>query len=132
MLQSVLEPMRIRHQYDACGLRVESRTQYGLLSEGIKTREYNEQGDPVSETSEQRQREYGPNDTGELAPTAGSEQVSRSETRFHYEYDEGGNWTSKTVEGRSTSDGEFSISSIEKRHILYFESVSPSLLQVQR
>lgn len=118
-VQGLCEPTRITHRYDQ-RRRVESRTHFGLLSEEIKTRSYNEHGDQVAETSEQHSREYGPDGEGQLAPVHDSERGSRSEARFHYEYDEFGNWTSKIIETRSGAEQDFTASTIEKRLIQYF------------
>jgi hypothetical protein len=121
MFQSASEPMRIKHRYDHDGRRVETRCQFGVLSDQFKTRSYNEHDDEIAASSEEHSREFGSNDEGQLSPVPASERVSRSEARFHYEYDEYGNWTMKTIEGRSSIDEEFSISSIEKRTIQYFQ-----------
>ena len=121
MFQSVSKPLRITHRYDDEGRRVETHSQIGLLADDIKRRVYNEHGDEVAEISENRHREYGVDEQGQLLPVPGSERVTRSEARFHYEYDEYGNWITKKVENRGTAEQDFSTSSIERRTIEYLE-----------
>jgi hypothetical protein len=120
LLQNIAEPVRITHRYDDGGRRVETRTQFGLLSEQVSTRTYNEHGDVTTETHEDHSRDYGLDQHGQPSATPGTERESRSEARFHCEYDDYGNWTSKTVENRSAAGDEFSVCSIEKRTIRYF------------
>ena len=43
------------------------------------------------------------------------------EQRFRYDYDARGNWVTKTVEGRGGADHDFTLSSVERRTIGYFE-----------
>jgi len=45
--------------------------------------------------------------------------VSRSEARFHYDYDARGNWIRKVVEGRNGVDEDFAVSIIEERTLAY-------------
>jgi hypothetical protein len=120
VVQSIAEPVGITHRYDQRGRRVETRMRFGLLSEEVKTRTYNEIGDEIAEIIERHSREYGRDDEGKLSPAPGSERESHSEARLHYEYDDYGNWTSKTVENRSATGEEFSVCSVEKRTIAYF------------
>jgi hypothetical protein len=124
MFQSVIEPVRITHGYDHNRRRVRTRQQLGLLSDQVRTRSYNEYGEEITEISEEHSRDYAPDNEGQLLPVPATEEVTRSESRFHYEYDERGNWTKKTVAGRSSIDQEFSISSVEERTIRYFHSLS--------
>ena len=121
MFQSVSEPLRITHRYDREGRRVETRRQLGLMCDDITTRTYNEQGDEAAGISEDHRREYGVDEQGQLLPVPGSDRVTRSEARFHYEYDEYGNWIMKTVESRPSAEQDFSTSSVERRTIEYFQ-----------
>jgi YD repeat-containing protein len=111
----------VRYRYDQQGRKIETLIQMGPALEEIKTITYNEHGDQSAQISEEHTREFSLNEEGQLAPIAETERVSRSETRFTYEYDDRGNWTSKTTASRSSPEQEFSIFSIEKRTILYFE-----------
>ena len=121
LLQSVTEPMRATHRYDDEGRRVETHRQLGLMLDQIRIRAYNDYGDEVTETDEDHGRNYGLDEIGQLLPVPGSERTSRCEARFHYEYDQYGNWITKTVESRSSTEQDFSTSSIERRTIHYFE-----------
>jgi hypothetical protein len=123
MFQSVGEPVRIEHRYDHLGCRVETYRHFGLLSTELIRRSFNQHGDELAETSEHHSQNYEIDDEGQLSPVPATESVSYSEARFQYEYDEHGNWITKTVKTRSAVDGEFSISSIEKRTISYFQHV---------
>jgi YD repeat-containing protein len=114
---------RRTHVYDQRGNRIETRASLGQLGSHRKTASYNEQGDPVAEVSEDEQREYGVDQEGRLADSPVRETVSRTEARFRYNYDSHGNWLSKTVESRTTVRGEFSISSVERRTIEYFDDL---------
>jgi hypothetical protein len=80
---------------------------------------YNEHGDVIHETSQDDDREFSVDDEGQLITGPASERVSRSEARFAYEYDEHGNWLSKTIEVRGGSDRDFTLSSVECRTITY-------------
>lgn len=121
MLTSIGQPIRVTHRYDSVGHRVETHMQFGLLSDETKRMSYNENGDEITQVSETHSRGCGPDEQGKLAPVPDTERVSGSEARFLYEYDAYGNWTMKTVEGRGGIDSEFSVSSIERRTIQYFE-----------
>ena len=60
-------------------------------------------------------------DEGRLSDAPASESVSRSEARFRYDYDMFGNWVMKTIESRAGTDQDFTVSSVERRVIGYFE-----------
>lgn len=120
MIQSITTPIEVEHQYDLDGHRVESRKRLGLLGDERTTRSFNEHGDEAEQVSEEHSREYQPDEDGEAASVVGSERASRSETRFRYQYDERGNWVSKSVEGRSGAEDVFAVSSVETRRIEYF------------
>jgi YD repeat-containing protein len=121
MYQSATEPMRVTHRYDHQGRRVETRRRLGLIGHQIRIRAYNEHGDEVAENDEGQFRTYGLDEEGQILPVPGSEGTSRSEARFHYEYDAHGNWITKRVESRSSAEQDFSLSAVEKRTIEYFE-----------
>ena len=108
------------HAYDEQGRRIETRSHMGPLGFDRKTFAFNEYGDPVVEVYEHEEREFGIDEEGRIADTPSREDVSRSETRFRYDYDAQGNWLSKTVESRSGSEEEFSLSAVERRTITYF------------
>jgi YD repeat-containing protein len=110
---------RRTHGYDEHGRRVETRSNIGLLGRDRKTVTYNEHGDPLVQVFEHEEREYGMDEEGRIADSPTRTNVSRSETRLRYDYDGHGNWISKTVEGRPGSEGEFSLSALERRTIVY-------------
>jgi YD repeat-containing protein len=112
--------LRRTHAYDDQGRRIETRSDLGPLGFDRKTVTYNEHDDPVTEIGEHQERECAIDDEGRIAQSPARETVSRSETRFHYEYDSQGNWVSKTVEGRAGTEGDFAISAVERRTITYF------------
>jgi hypothetical protein len=115
------EPIRRIHRYDEQGRRAETRSRMGLLGEDKKTVAYNDHGDQIEEISEHHQREYGMDDEGQLSDAPTSESASRSEARFCYDYDTFGNWVMKTIESRGGTDQDFTVSSVERRTISYFE-----------
>ncbi|HYZ87105.1 MAG TPA: hypothetical protein VE621_22000 [Bryobacteraceae bacterium] len=115
------ESMRRTHAYDGQGRRIETRQNIGPLGFNKKTVTYNEYGDPAVSFFENETRDYAIDDEGRIADSPTRQDVSRSEARFRYDYDSQGNWVSKTVEGRPTREGEFSLSSVERRTITYFD-----------
>jgi YD repeat-containing protein len=114
------ESIRRTHAYDEHGSRIETRSNMGPLGFDRKTVTFNEYGDPLVEVHEHEEREFGIDEEGRIADTPSRENVSRSEARFRYEYDSQGNWLSKTVESRSGSEDELSLSAVERRTITYF------------
>ena len=109
------------HRYDADGRRIETRSsQFGGLGQERQTFDYNERGDQVREVRESRECEGSLDDRGRLVENPASVTSHRSETRFQYDYDHEGNWIKKRVEGRSDSNEEFSVSTIETRDIQYY------------
>jgi hypothetical protein len=115
------EPMRVRHRYDEQGRRAGTESRMGPLGGQSKTVAYNGHGDQIEEVVEQDSRDYGIDDEGRLSDAPTRESVSRSEARFRYDYDAHGNWVTKTVEGRAGADQDFTLSSVERRTIGYFE-----------
>jgi len=108
------------HRYDAHGRRIEtSSSMFGQLCRNRKTMAYNDRGDQTEEISEDEERDYSIDDQGRLSESTTRETVSRSETRFHYDYDMRGNWIKKTVEGRGGTDQQFSVSGIEQRILAF-------------
>ena len=114
------ESSRRLHRYDAQGRRVETHGRLGPIGENRKTVSYNERGDPVGEINEDESREYAIDEQGGLAAKPGSEKVSRSEARIHYEYDPRGNWVKKVVESRGATTQEFTTASVESRTLTYY------------
>jgi len=115
------KPMRVIHRYDEQGRRAGTESRMGPLGGHSKTVAYNDHGDQIEEVVEQDSRDYGIDDEGRLSDAPTRESVSRSEARFRYDYDERGNWVTKTVEGRGGTDQDFTLSSVERRTIGYFE-----------
>lgn len=115
------EPTRRRHRYDGRGHRIEtSSSLFGPLGQDRKTMTYNDHGDLIRELSEDEHREYDIDDEGRLSEKPNSANTSRSEARFHYDYDDRGNWIVKRVEGGATSD-QFAVSSVERRALVYYD-----------
>jgi hypothetical protein len=115
------EPTRRRHRYNGRGHRIEtSSSLFGPLGRDRKTMAYNDHGDLITELSEDERREYDIDDEGRLSEKPTTESTSRSEARFHYDYDSRGNWILKRVEGRAASDREFTVSSVERRILVYY------------
>jgi YD repeat-containing protein len=115
------EPIRGMHRYNEQGRKDEAHSRMGQVSEDRKTVAYNDHGDQIEEIFEHDQREYGMDDEGRLSDAPTSESVSRSEARFRYEYDAFGNWVMKTIESRGSTDQDYTVSSVERRVIGYFE-----------
>ena len=115
------EPMRRIHRYNEQGRRAETRWRMGALGADRKTMAYNDHGDQIEEISEHESREYGLDDEGRLSDAPTKESASRSEARFRYDYDTRGNWVMKIVESRGGTNQDFTISSVERRTIGYFE-----------
>jgi hypothetical protein len=114
------ESIRRTHAYDEQGRRIETRSNIGPLGFDRKMVIFNEYGDSLVEVYEHEEREFGIDEEGRIADHPSRENVSRSEARFRYEYDSQGNWLSKTVESRSSSEDELSLSAVERRTIAYF------------
>jgi hypothetical protein len=114
------ESIRRTHAYDEQGRRIETRSNIGQLGFDRKTVTFNEYGDPLIEVHEHEERDYRIDEEGRISDSPSRENVSRSEARFWYEYDSQGNWVSKTVESRSRSEDELSLSAVERRTITYF------------
>jgi hypothetical protein len=115
------EPLRRTHGYNEQGRRAETRSRMGQLGGDKKTMVYNDRGDQIEEISEHDQREYGMDDEGRLSDAPTSETMSRSEARFRYDYDMFGNWVMKTIESRGGTDQDYTVSSVERRTIGYFD-----------
>lgn len=123
-LESVLAgPMqRSQHRYDEQGRRIETlRSLFGSLGNERITMEYNQHGDLVAQTSREESREYGFDDQDQPVDRPGPH--TYSETRFVYEYDSHGNWTSKIAQGRADDHSEFSSSISECRTIVYYDAL---------
>jgi hypothetical protein len=76
--------------------------------------------DRVAEVRESSHCQGPLDDNGQIVEEPASLTTSRSEARFRYEYDLEGNWVKKVVEGRSDSNQEFSVSTIDTRDIQYY------------
>ncbi len=110
------------HRYDARGHRIETHaSMFGALGQDSKTMNYNDHGERIEEISEHHQRDYDVDEQGRLLDSLTFESASRSEARFHYDYDVRGNWTRMVVEARGGSEQEFSVSSIEQRTLVYYD-----------
>ncbi len=115
-------PLRRVHRYDARGHRVETHASFfGALGRDSKAMAYNDHGDQIEEISEHEQRDFHIGGPGQLTESPASKRVSRSEARFHYDYDARGNWIRKAVESRSGTDQDFSVSGIDLRTLDYYD-----------
>lgn len=115
------EPNRRTHKYDERGCRIESCSRLGGLAVDRTTSSYNEHGDKVAENSEHERGEYGLSESGELSAEPVRRNSSRGEHRIGYDYDEHGNWVRKTTESRGGSQPDFTVTSIERRTLTYFD-----------
>jgi hypothetical protein len=109
------------HRYNEQGSRVETRLRFGPVGADIKTMTYNEHGDQIGEVNEHDGRDYTLDEEGRILDSPTREIAARSEARFHYDYDARGNWVMKTVESRSGTGKDFTVSTVERRTIRYFE-----------
>lgn len=115
------EPNRRTHKYDERGCRIESCARLGGLAVDRTTSSYNEYGDKIAENSEHEDREYGLSESGELSAEPVRRNSSRGEHRIGYDYDERDNWVRKTTESRGGSQPDFTVTSIERRTLIYFD-----------
>jgi len=115
------EPMRRMHRYNEQGRRVKTRSRMGPLGGNSKTVAYNDHGDQIEEVFEHDEQDYSIDDEGRLSDAPTRERVSLSEARFRYDYDAHGNWVMKTVESRGGTDQDFTLSSVGRRTVRYFE-----------
>jgi hypothetical protein len=124
MLRAVFadgEMVRRSHTYDERGRRVETRTTMGPLSSDCRTVAYNELGDPVEDNLVHVSRELTVDENGRLSETPNNETMTRTQTRFRYEYDARGNWLTRIVESRAAADACFTVWSTERRVLEYFD-----------
>ena len=120
-LFGIAAPNRRVHRYDQRGRRIETRRRMGPMIDERSTTEYNDLGDKVRQSTEETVSEFALDDQGQLSEHLENRRTSRSEARFLYDYDERGNWLKKTVETRSGENTEFTVSTIERRAIEYFD-----------
>ena len=117
----VSEPNRRLHRYDERGRRIESYSRMGPLSETRTTTEYNEFGDPVCQSTEEASLgEVALTELGQIQSSGANPTQERSEARFTYDYDVHGNWLTKTVEVRWSTEAQYRLSARERRKIEYF------------
>jgi len=109
------------HRYGDQGRRIETRWEMGPLGSDVKKMAYNEHGDLIEEIHEREEREFGMDDQGQLSAMPVKERAIRSEVRIRYEYDVHGNWVLKTVESRGGKEQNFTVASVERRTLTYFE-----------
>ncbi|MGA7411964.1 MAG: hypothetical protein WBW33_15910 [Bryobacteraceae bacterium] len=111
----------IMHRYNEQGRRVETRSRLGPVGRSIKTMTYNEHGDQIGEFNEHQGRDYNLDEEGLISDSPTQEIATRSEARFHYDYDTRGNWVMKTVRSRGRTGDDFTVSTVERRTIGYFD-----------
>ena len=120
-LRTLFGAARQLHRYDKQGCRIETRSQLGPLGGHRKTMAYNDHGDQTEEVFEHETREHAMDDQGRLSDSPTKESAKRSEARFRYIYDTRGNWVEKVIEGRGGVDQDFTVSSIERRLLAYYD-----------
>ncbi len=121
ILFGVTEPNRRVHRYDERGRRIETLSGIAPLQKTRIAREFNDLGDQIWEATEESESDFGLDDDGQLSEHPSNRRTSRSEARFLYEYDPRENWVSKTVETRWDGETAYTVSSIERRTIEYFD-----------
>lgn len=104
--------------YDADGRLLKRETRMGGLGSNSTTFAYNEHGDPVEETTEDRNREGRIDETGAMSYS--EDKVTVHHNRFEYRYDANGNWTEKIVLYRLETGESFERSNVERRVITYY------------
>ncbi len=114
------------YQYDSQGLVVEKRLAGGGRGDELTKTAYNDHGDVSDEMTVRIERpdwgaEYGMDEHGNMVPTSQPKapDPSRYETRYTYEYDAQGNWTTRTMSQRSGQD-EFKTSMVIHRTVSYY------------
>jgi hypothetical protein len=99
---------RTTYEYDPRGRRLQRNIEFGSLSESRTTYQYDDHDDPISETTEDRNRELSTDDEGKEHYSSDRESVQQH--RFEYIYDGHGNWTERIVQH----------SNVERRSITYY------------
>lgn len=115
------------YTYDEHGRVTERRRSGGMTGEQVAITKYNDYGNKASErTTTVMNRDTGPwsvTETGAFIP-AGKQNPpqppSSSETRYTHQYDQYGNWTGQTIEGRSQPDEEFRPGTVIRRKLTYY------------
>ncbi len=120
--RAMFSSIRVFHRYDDAGRRVETGSEMGRLGEDRKVITYNGHGDPESEQHFHASRDFALDDEGRLSDQPTRENISRSEARFTYVYDEAGNWVQLTIVGRTGPTEPFQTSSIETRVLTYWQN----------
>jgi YD repeat-containing protein len=105
------------YTYDDRGRLIERMDRMGGLGECRTTYRYDEHGDPIEETSENRHREANADANGAMQYT--SDRLNIQHNRFEYVYDAHGNWTERIVSIQFEPNAAFQRSNIERRVITY-------------
>lgn len=108
-----VETYSVSYRYDSSGHLIHTSRRIFNQEEEIETT-YNEHGDVASEITR------GTKLATEIESTGAGASPSYSEAQYSYEYDQHGNWIVKSVSYRSSPDGEFQSSSVEKRSLTYY------------
>ncbi len=114
------------YKYDLHGRVVEKRRMGGAFGNEITHTAYNDHGDVSDVISASQETpdwgaEYGMDEHGNMVPVSQPKQPdpSQNETRYTYEYDAQGNWTTKTMSQRSGQDA-FKTSTVIHRTLSYY------------
>jgi YD repeat-containing protein len=112
------------YTYDANGRLIERIRKMGALSDERTTFEYDDRGNAILESSEERHREVRMDADG--VPQYTDQGTITQDTRFDYVYDEHGNWTERVAWHRVLTQVEFRRSNVERRAITYYEAPQPA------
>jgi YD repeat-containing protein len=117
LISQVYGSIRTTNEYDPDGRLARRTRAMGTLGVEVTTFTHNEHGDVTQESQVSTNREMRFGEDGQ--PEATPDVTHVEHTRFSYEYDARGNWTSRTVSVQVTSD-VFTPQNIERRTIEYY------------
>jgi hypothetical protein len=112
------------YRYGSDGRLIERTRKIGALSDERTTFEYDDRGNAILESSEERHREVRMDADG--VPQYTDQGTITQDTRFDYVYDEHGNWTERVAWHRVLTQVEFRRSNVERRAITYYEAPQPA------
>jgi YD repeat-containing protein len=109
------------YSYDEEGRRIELRQQMvGGLSEELSTYSYDDRGNQIATTREDRACEGWVGEDGKVQ-WQGEPRVDRQENRSTYRYDARGNWVERVISQRHGDNPDFTPGVRELREIIYFD-----------
>jgi hypothetical protein len=110
--------LTVEYTYDDSGRQSSMVRRMFLLHETREGYRYDDRGNRVEITLEERTAEGNLAEDGSLE--AGAAQVRRAQTRFEFKYDEHGNWTERIASQRFEQNPDFAPGLIERRQIAYY------------